>query len=64
MLIMYFIINGVAVEQAIRSTDGVNYDTFKSMAECEAQAKRDVTEILIPQLGDKAKSVRLVCEKR
>lgn len=60
LLVLYLIVNGVAVERGIRSSDGVNYDEFKTMAECQAQAKKDMAEFF---KGDEDK-VKLVCEKR
>ena len=65
VLVLYVLVNGVPMEQGIRSTDGVNYDNFPTMAACEKQAKNDMETILVPQFGEKArKELKLVCEQR
>jgi hypothetical protein len=59
VLVLYMMVNGVLIEQGIRSENQKDYDTFPTMAACEAQAKRDHKELF-----DGHPQVVLRCEKR
>ena len=58
VLVLYLILNGVPVEEAIRSSNGVDYDKFPTLAACEAQAKQDMA-MFKPDAP-----IVLKCEKR
>ena len=60
VIVLYILMNGVFTEVGIRSENGQDYDKFKTLALCEAQAKKDFAEMFAGSEG----KAKLVCEKR